>query len=87
MAWCEPIVDTEHRQSGQAGEPRGQPAMGARRAQGVAAAVDEKDCGIGLIARHPDAVDPLTRRRGGRLTSWCRRERRERLQATARRCP
>lgn len=34
--------------------------MGARRAQGVAAAVDEIDCGIGLIARHPDAVDPLT---------------------------
>ena len=60
MAWCEPIVDTEHRQSGQAGEPRGQPAMGARRAQGVAAAVDEKDCGIGLIARPPNAVDPLT---------------------------
>jgi len=34
--------------------------MGARRAQGVAAAVDEIDCGVGLIARHPRAVDPFT---------------------------
>ena len=34
--------------------------MGARRAKCVAAAVDEIDCGIGLVARHAGAVDPFT---------------------------
>ena len=59
MPRCKPIVDAEHRQTGQPGEPRDKPAMGARRAQGVAAAVDEIDCGIGMMVRHSGAVNPF----------------------------
>ena len=40
---AKPVVDGEHRQPGQPREPRRQSAVGARRAQREAAAVDEVD--------------------------------------------
>ena len=77
VAWRQPVVEAEHRKAGQAGQPRRQPAVGARGAQGVSAAVQVVDAPVVSSASRvglrrtpaPRTHSPTTRLPSGSRTS------------------